>query len=473
MKPRINRRTFVKSSAALSAMAGFNILPASAQSPNEKLNIAFIGCANQGFSDARAALSNPNVNVVALCDVVPDRANNIKSLALKKQPNASIPVFDDFRKMFDRMGDKIEACTIGVPDHAHFPIAMLAMSLGKHIYVEKPLAHTFEECELLMAAEKKYKVACQMGNQGHSADQRRQFEQWVDRGLLTNVRRVDACMNKGRRWHPWGKVTSFPEAQKMPAGMNWDAWTGTAPMHSYNSRFDPGNWRGWYDYGDGAFGDWGPHTLDSVHRFLKLGMPHEIRADKLEGQNDFVYPMASTIAFEFAERGPGMPAMSINWYDGTMNRPPKPAELGKSNMPACGKIIYTDDLVIKGGTHSSGHNIIGGEGDRSGDPEAHRRSENFQKSHEQLHQCSHGQGRMQFKVLRIGSAFTSFRPRLHRAASGRHPPVRSQDAADHQQRTRQRVAQRPTTTQGLGTVLQAVEACVAPAIARATPNFLL
>jgi predicted dehydrogenase len=369
MKPHINRRSFVKSGAALSAMAGFNILPASAQSPNEKFNIAFIGCANQGFSDARAALSNPNVNVVALCDVVPDRANNIKGLALKKQPNASIPVFDDFRKMFDKMGDKIEACTVGVPDHAHFPISMLAMSLGKHIYVEKPLAHTFEECELMMAAEKKYKVACQMGNQGHSADQRRQFEQWVDRGVLTNVRRVDACMNKGRRWHPWGKVTSFPEAQKMPAGMNWDAWTGTDPMHAYNGRFDPGNWRGWYDYGDGAFGDWGPHTLDSVHRFLKLGMPHEIRADKLEGKNDFVYPMASTIAFEFAERGPGMPAMSINWYDGTKNRPPKPAELGNSNMPACGKMIYTDDLVIKGGTHSSEHNIIGGKKAKEIDPE--------------------------------------------------------------------------------------------------------
>ena len=354
MKLRINRRSFLKSSAAASAATAFHILPSFAQSPNEKVNLAIIGCAAQGGRIGGAAARRPEVNVVALCDVVPSRADKLK------QGHKDAKVYDDFRKMFDEMGDKIDACTIGVPDHSHFPIAMLAMSMGKHIYVEKPLAHTFEECELMMAAEKKYKVACQMGNQGHSGNQRRQFEQWVERGIIKNVRRVDACMNKGRRWHPWGKITAFPPEETMPEGMNWDVWAATAPKHPYNTKYDPGNWRGWYDYGNGAFGDWGPHTLDSIHRYLKLGLPHEIRADKLEGQNDFVFPMATTIAFEFAERGPGMPAMAINWYDGTKNPPPTPEGITGRGVPSCGKMIYTDDLIIQGGTHSATHNIVGG-----------------------------------------------------------------------------------------------------------------
>ena len=322
-------------------------------SPNEKINIAFIGCDNQGGGIAKWALGTGMVNCVALCDVVPSRTAKLK----EQCPEAKI--YDDFRKMFDEMGDKIDACTIGVPDHSHFPIAMLAMSMGKHIYVEKPLAHTFQEIELMMAAEKKYKVACQMGNQGHSGNNPLQFKAWLDAGLLNNVRKVDAFMNKGRRWHPWGNVTGFPAKEAMPEGMNWDVWTGTAPMHDYSKKFDPQNWRGWHDYGNGAFGDWGPHTLDTIHRFLELGMPHEIRAEKLEGNNDFIFPMATTISFDFAARGKNMPEMTVNWYDGVKNLPPQPEILEEGRkIGGTGKVIYTDDLVFHGRTHGSTLRIV-------------------------------------------------------------------------------------------------------------------
>ena len=119
-------------------------------------------------------------------------------------------------------------------------------------------------------------------------------------------------------------------------------------MHAYNSKYDPGNWRGWYDYGNGAFGDWGPHTLDTIHRFLNLDLPHTIRAEKIEKPNDFIYPHGTTIAFDFAERGPDMPEMTINWYDGVRNRPP--TEEGVK-LGSCGKAIYSDDLTFVGGTH--------------------------------------------------------------------------------------------------------------------------
>jgi predicted dehydrogenase len=346
---QIKRRAFIKASAAASAMASFNVLPSYGAEPKDKVNLAIIGCTNQGGVIGNGAVGTGMVNVVALCDVDPKRTARFKA----QHPQAK--VYSDFRKMFDEMGDELDACTVGVPDHAHFPITMRAITEKVAVYVEKPLAHTFEECELLIAAEKKYNGICQMGNQGHSSGQRMQFKTWVDEGIIKNVRRVDACMNKGRRWHPYGVVTAFPEAGSVPEGMEWDVWCGTAPDHGYSGKFDGGNWRGWHDYGNGAFGDWGPHTLDSVHRFLKLGLPYEIRADLLEGKNDFIYPMASTIAFEFAERGEGMPAMSINWYDGVKNKPSRPDGVGKDL--GCGKFIYSDDLTFQGGTHSQGLKI--------------------------------------------------------------------------------------------------------------------
>ena len=287
--------------------------------------------------------------------VVPSRAEGFKGKMKGQCDDAEI--FDDFRKMFEKLGGKIDACTIGTPDHSHFPIAILAMSMGIHVFVEKPLAHTFEECELLMAAEKKYGVKCQMGNQGHSSAQRLQFESWVKNGVIRNVRRVDACMNRGRRWHPWGDIKAFPAGEKMPTGMNWDVWAGTAPKRPYNRKYDPGNWRGWYDYGNGAFGDWGPHTLDTIHRFLKLGLPHTIRAKKIIKPNDFIFPHGTTIAFEFAERGPGMPAMTVNWYDGVKNRPPTRGV----KIPSCGKAIFSEDLTFVGATHSAKLKIVGGD----------------------------------------------------------------------------------------------------------------
>ncbi|MGB7328645.1 MAG: Gfo/Idh/MocA family oxidoreductase [Rubripirellula sp.] len=357
----IKRRRFLAQAAVVSAAA--TTLPNFALGQDvgsDKLNLAVIGCSNRGASIGSEAIKHRLTNCVALCDVVPSRAEGLKKKLDGKCDDAT--VFDDFREMFAQMGDKIDACTIGVPDHSHFPIAMLAMSMGIDVYVEKPLAHTFEECELLIAAEKKYNVKCQMGNQGHSSDQRLQFESWVDAGIIKNVRRVDACMNNGRRWHPWGDVKEYPAAEKMPKGMNWDVWAGTAPKRAYNSKYDPGNWRGWYDYGNGAFGDWGPHTLDTVHRFLKLGLPHQVRAESIDKPNDLIFPHGTTIAFDFKERGPDMPEMTINWYDGVNNRPPssKEVKIGK-----CGKAIFSDDLTFAGGTHSAKLSVVGG--DRAGD----------------------------------------------------------------------------------------------------------
>ncbi|MHC4505619.1 MAG: Gfo/Idh/MocA family protein, partial [Planctomycetota bacterium] len=317
-------------------------------SPNGKVNVACIGNGARGGSISGWCGSKGESNVVALCDVhmKDGRTGGIR----KKYPKA--PQFQDFRKMFDKMEKEIDAVTVGTPDHSHFPICMHAMSLGKHVYVEKPMAHTANECDLMIAAEKKYKLACQMGNQGHSGGNYFQFKAWKEAGIIKNVRKVHAHMNSRRRWHGWGaSCKGFPKGEKMPDNIDWDTWCGTAPWQDYSGKLHGGNWRCWFDYGDGAFGDWGPHILDTIHEFLELGMPYEITALKRDGPNKFVFPQASTILFRFPERG-DMPPVDITWFDGTSNKPPKPKELeGKRGLKSCGKVIFSDEFTFLGGTH--------------------------------------------------------------------------------------------------------------------------
>ena len=136
--------------------------------------------------------------------------------------------------------------------------------------------------------------------------------------------------------------------------MDWDLWHSAAPMHEFSKRFHPGNWRGWYQHGTGCFGDWGAHVLDTIHRFLELGMPEKVSATKLVQPNDLIFPLASTINFQFPERK-GMPAVDIDWYDGAENLPPLPKEFeGRTYDPKTpGKFIYTKDMVLQGGSHAS------------------------------------------------------------------------------------------------------------------------
>jgi hypothetical protein len=225
-----------------------------------------------------------------------------------------------------------------------------------------------------MAAEKKYKVACQMGNQGHSEANYFQFKAWTEAGIIKNVTRITAFMNSPRRWHGMKPEGLLP-AQPAPETLDWDGWLATAQPHAYNKGYLNGDWRSWFDFGNGALGDWGAHIFDTAHEFLALGLPVEVEP-KLEGWNPFIFPQASTLAFRFPKRG-SQPPVELTWYDGQQNLPPLPASFGASvvdpNIPpptsgtietkrlAPGKVIYGEGLVFKGGTHGSTLQIIGGE----------------------------------------------------------------------------------------------------------------
>lgn len=310
-------------------------------------------------------------NIVALCDV--DMGAPHTQKMMEKCPKAKR--FQDFRKLFEEYGDQFEAVSVATPDHSHFPICMLAMDYGKHVYVEKPMGRTFYEAELMMDKARRHpNVVTQVGNQGHSEANYFQFKAWLEAGIIKDVTAVSAHMNNPRRWHTWDpNIYKLPAAESIPETLDWDTWMCAVPYHEYNKLYHYGEWRSWFDLGMGALGDWGAHILDTVHEFLELGLPYEINPIFLDQPNDYFYPMSSTILFKFPQRK-GMPPVDVTWYDGVDNLPPIPDGYGVSaldpNIPASGageikpsklnpgKIIYSKELTFKGGSHGSTLEII-------------------------------------------------------------------------------------------------------------------
>ena len=374
MNHYLSRRSFVKQSviAAGAVMLSNSVLGnVNLAKPNERVNLACVGLGNRAADIIKELYKTGLCNIVALCDVDLGAKHTQEILGLF--PDA--PKFKDFRVMFDKMGNQIDAVSVGTPDFSHFAITMLALDLGKHVYVEKPMARTFLEVELMAnKARKNPKLATQMGNQGHSEANYFQFKAWKDAGIIKDVTRIDAHMNMPRRWHGWDvNMKGFPAAEMVPETLDWDLWQMQTIGHNYNKDFVNGQWRCWYDFGMGALGDWGAHILDTAHEFLDLGLPTEVSAVKLDGYNSYFFPMSSTLKFHFPKRKK-MPAVDINWYDGLDNLPPIPEGYGVSgldpNIPAPstgklepaklnpGKIIYSKDLIFKGGSHASTLQII-------------------------------------------------------------------------------------------------------------------
>lgn len=373
----MKRRNFIKKATVASGV--FHIVPSTVfgkkfgyVAPSDKVNLACCGIGHRGGGITNDFYKTGLANLVAFCDVDMGGEHTLK--VLNAHPDT--PKFQDFREMFDKMGNEIDGVSVGTPDFSHFPITMLAMSQGKGVYVEKPMARTFQEVELMMQCAERHNVPTQMGNQGHSEENYFQFKTWVEKGIIKDVTAMTAHMNGRRRWHGWDPMMKhFPKAESIPATMDWDTWLMTASHHDYNKDYHHGQWRCWYDFGMGALGDWGAHIMDTAHEFLNLGLPYEVDPLYLKGHNPFFFPMSSTLAFKFPARG-NMPAMDITWYDGLDNVPelpegygivadkidpniPPPSN-GKLEAPKLkpGKIIYSKDLTFKGRSHGSALEII-------------------------------------------------------------------------------------------------------------------
>src|ERR1051326_3580589 len=227
---KINRRQFLKRAGA--GVALFHILPGSllgaeSLSPNAKLNVAGIGIGSRGGADV-GEVAGLGHNLVAVCDV--DEKYAAKEFA--KYPDAKR--FKDYRVMQDKMGKEIDAVVIGTPDHTHAVIAMEAMKHGKHVYCEKPLAHSIHEVRELMAAAHRYKVITQLGNQGHSSSTIRRVCEWVWTGALGQVHTVQAgCDAFKDVYCQLRNLDKLDQHYDVPKGLDYDLWIGPVPFRPY------------------------------------------------------------------------------------------------------------------------------------------------------------------------------------------------------------------------------------------------
>ena len=304
----IKRRSLIKSASAL-ALPTF--MPKSVFGANEKkINIAWVGFGNMGWGDLNNC-ANGN-NVVALCDCNPGTWERAK----KKYPKAKF--YKDFRKMLEEMGDQIDAVGIGTPDHTHFAITYMAMSMGKHVFVEKPLVHSLWEARTLQALAKEKKVVTQMGNQGHAFEGAYLVKEWYEAGLIGEVKEVITWTDRpARGWGFNGQVrTSYPPAEKIPEGMDWDLWLGPCQEDVPFSRaIHPTTWRPWWSFGCGGLGDIGCHTIDTAYWALGLGAPNRVEVDMTEKANPIHTPNGSIVTYKFPARGK-QPAVDVKWIEG-------------------------------------------------------------------------------------------------------------------------------------------------------------
>ena len=360
----ISRRSFLKRALALSAVSAIpsfwtpahgRVLPTSPLiSANDRVNIAFIGIGQRGGEIAKELYNTGLCNVVALCDV--DMGAPHTQEIINMFPKAAR--FQDFRTMFDRMADKIDAVSVGVPDHSHFPITIEAMAHGKHVYVEKPMARTFQEIEIMMRGAKKYGVVTQMGNQGNSFDWCRQIAEWIQSGVIGDVYEVH-CWTDRPIW-PQGLMKPN-DTPKCPKTLDWDLWIGPAQKRPYNPVYTPWNWRGWWDFGTGAFGDMACHVLDPVYQSLKLGYPDRVQGRSTQINTESA-PQSEVVEFRFPARDNlpkvALPEVKVYWYDGGMlpQRPdllPDGVDMMRDGLGGCIFVGTKDTLICDCGGFNS------------------------------------------------------------------------------------------------------------------------
>jgi len=352
---RLSRRGFM---GAAATAAAFSVVPRHVLGgpnntpPSEKLNIAGVGVGGMGQNNVRACESE---NIVALCDVDWKYSAGV----FKKYPKAR--TWRDYRKMLDQQKE-IDAVVVATPDHTHAVVAMEAMKRGKHVYVQKPLTRSVYEARMLTEAARQYKVATQMGNQGHSSDEVRLVCEWVQDGAIGDVREVHCWTDRPVWPQGIGRPTG---THAVPASLDWDLWIGPSPMRPYHPAYLPFNWRAWIDFGAGALGDMGCHVMDAAFWSLKLKYPTSVEASHsydvqkmwTRFDNKETYPRAEVVHYTFPARE-GMPEVKLHWYDGGI-LPERPDDLESGRRtPENGTILVGDKGKIMCGTYGDNPRII-------------------------------------------------------------------------------------------------------------------
>ncbi|HOJ67336.1 MAG TPA: Gfo/Idh/MocA family oxidoreductase [Candidatus Hydrogenedentes bacterium] len=348
----LTRRAFLACATTTAVVTAFRVNAAQVVprklSPNEKLRVAGIGAGGKGLEDVMScARDRKRVDIVALAD--PDWKRCAEAFYRLKDAKQ----YKDYRKMLEEMGDQIDACTVSTPDHTHAPAAYMAMKMGKHVYVQKPLTHTIAEARLLRQVAAETGVITMMGNQGHCGDGVRELCEMIWSGAIGKVREAHIWTN--RPVWPQGIADPLPE-EPVPETMDWELWIGAAPFRPYNSKYAPFNWRGWWDFGCGAIGDMACHIMDPANWALGLSRAESFTVEVVtqEGMTSQTYPLKSTIKFSFPARqtdGGAMEPVTVYWYDGGL-KPPRPEGVPEGEKLGDGDngslFIGTDGMATAG-----------------------------------------------------------------------------------------------------------------------------
>lgn len=323
-----NRRDFIKTTAI--AAAAFMIVPRHVLgrgyvAPSDRLSIASVGVGGKGKSDIANFDKSGKATISFLCDVDTRRASD----SLKAFPKAKF--YKDWRELLDKEHKNFDAVSVSTPDHTHAIVALAAMQLGKHVYVQKPIAHDIYEARILTQAAKKYKVVTQMGNQGASNDGTRIMKEWYDAGLIGDVHTINAWTDRPvwPQGIPWSTAKT-----EIPKELDWDLWLGTAPQKNYVDKLVPFNWRGWWDYGTGALGDMGCHLLEAPFSVLNLKYAKDVQCsvgsiyvDEFQrGYFPESCPPSSHVTLTFPKTDKTTGDVTVHWMDGGI-QPERPSEL--------------------------------------------------------------------------------------------------------------------------------------------------
>ncbi|MDQ3606767.1 MAG: Gfo/Idh/MocA family oxidoreductase, partial [Gemmatimonadota bacterium] len=383
----ITRRNFVKGAAT--AALGAMILPRELLGgvgytpPSRRLNVGIIGAGGMGAANAENLVLGGQ-RIVALCDIdfahvdrtVTNRLKDGEGKARQQgaqlqEAYAGAKRYSDFRQMLERERG-IDAVVIATPDHGHAVQANRAMQMGKHVYVQKPLTYSVYESRVLRDTARRTRVVTQMGNQGHSGDDARRVNEWVQAGVIGPVSEVHVWTNRpiwpqglprpaaehavpeAERWHQWNVSPLIADLMgggyTVPEGVDWDSFLGPALAVPYHPIYHPFSWRGWVDFGVGALGDMGAHLIDHPYWALELGYPTSIEATSTpfgpgRERDVATYPLATTVHYDFPARGT-QPPVRLTWYDGGL-MPPRPEVLPDDvRLDRTGGVIYVGEKGI-------------------------------------------------------------------------------------------------------------------------------
>ena len=303
---QFTRRKFVKNTGITAgSVLGFPAI-VSGQNLNSKIRVACIGTGGKGSSDTDNA-AREGGEIVALCDV--DR--NTMNRKAKKFPKAK--QYQDFRKLLEEMENQIDAVTVSTPDHCHGVAAITAMAMGKHAYVQKPLAQTVWESRIMRNLAREKKLATQMGNQGSANEGLRRGVEVIHSGAIGKPQELHVWTNRP----VWPQGINRPKSSDpVPGHLDWDLWLGPALPRPYKAGvYHTFKWRGWFDFGTGALGDMACHTVNMPFRALKLGYPDRIECEVASRPYKETFPLSSRVRYDFPARG-DWPALKFWWYDG-------------------------------------------------------------------------------------------------------------------------------------------------------------